>query len=180
MRWNIDSGHSVVEFGVRHLGISTVKGRFGRFAGSIDTDERGTPKALEVVIDATSIDTNHPDRDQHLRSADFFDTERHPTITFRSTSVKRGQDNSCEIEGQLTMHGVTRPVTFRAVVQDSVKDPWGNRRIAGVGTGKLNRKEWGLTWNQVLETGAWLVGEDVRFNLEVEAVAAEATQAVAV
>ena len=172
MRWNIDPGHSTVEFGVKHLGISTVRGRFGRFEGYVETDERGNPTTVDVVIDAASIDTNQPDRDKHLRSADFFDVEQYPTIRFRSASVKRGKDGRLELEGRLEMHGVTRPVSLVAEVQPTIKDPWSNQRIAGVATGKLDRKDFGLTWNQLLETGSFVVGEEVRFTLEVEVVAA--------
>ncbi len=178
MRWNIDAGHSTIEFGVKHLGISTVRGRFGKFEGHVDTDERGNPKAAEVVIDAASIDTNQPERDQHLKAPDFFDVEQYPTITFRSTSVKRGTDGQFEVVGQLTMHDVTRPVTFTGEVHPAIKDPWGNQRIAAQATGQLNRKDFGLAWSQLLETGAFVVGEDVRFTLEVEVVAAEKAVAV--
>src|ERR1700682_895756 len=135
MRWNIDTTHSAVEFGVKHLGISTVKGRFQKFEGFVDADEVGTPVALDVTIDAASIDTNQPDRDKHLRSPDFFDSEAFPTISFRSTAVKRVADEEYEIAGQLTMHGVSRPVTFKAETQPVVKSPWGDRRTAGVASG---------------------------------------------
>lgn len=179
MRWNIDPTHSVVEFGVKHLGIATVKGRFRTFKGAIETDAAGAPRSLEVSIDAASIDTNVADRDAHLRSGDFLDVERYPEISYRSTSVSPMGGGQYRIDGELTMRGVTRPVTFTAEVDQVVTDPWGNRRIAGRASGKLNRKEWGLTWSQLLETGSLVVGEEVKFTLEVEAVAEAAARAVA-
>ena len=180
MRWNIDAAHSIIEFGVKHLGISTTRGRFGKAEGFVEMDEKDTPTSLQVTIDAGSIDTNQADRDKHLRSADFFDVERFPTITFRSTVIRQVNDDEYEIIGQLSMHGIARPVTFRAEVEPVVKTPWGDRRKAGVASGKLNRKDWGLVWNQVLETGGLLVGEEVRFNLEVELVAVPAAEEAAV
>lgn len=184
MQWNIDAAHSAIEFGVKHLGISTTKGRFQAFQGIVRTAPDGALRALEVAIDAASINTNVADRDAHLKSADFFNVQRFPGITYRSTAVTPNPDGTYRIEGDLTMRGVTRPVSFTAEVEQPVTDPWGNRRIAGRATGKLNRKEWGLTWNQLLETGGLVVGEEVRFNLDIEVVAeaaaAEAASAEAV
>jgi len=180
MRWNIDQTHSTVEFGVKHLGIATVKGRFRKFDGFIEVNDAGLPVSLDVSIDAASIDTNQADRDTHLRSPDFFDVERFPSLTFRSSSVKRLAEHEYEVAGQLTMRGNARPVTFRAETQPVVKSPWGDHRRAGVASGKLNRKEWGLVWNQILEAGGLAVGEDVRFNLEIELIEAPAAEKVAV
>lgn len=180
MRLNFDTAHSTVEFGVKHLGIATVKGRFRKFDGFAEATEAGVPTSLEVTIDAASIDTNQSDRDKHLRSADFFDVEQFPAITFRSTSVKPVGDQEYEIAGQLTMRGVSRPVSFKAETHAAVKSPWGDRRRAGVASGKLNRKEWGLVWNQLLEAGGLAVGEDVRFNLEIELIEAPIAGKVAV
>jgi len=177
MRWNIDAGHSAVEFGVRHLGISTVKGRFQKFEGAVETDAAGVPTGIAVTIDTASIDTNVADRDAHLRSPDFFSAAEYPTIAYRSTAVRSLGGEAYEIAGELTMRGVSRPVTFRAAAGAAVLDPWGNRRIAGEATGKLNRKEWGLTWNQVLEAGGLMVGEDVKFTLDIEVVAERAAAA---
>ena len=176
MRWNIDAGHSAIEFGVKHLGISSTKGRFQKFSGAVETDSTGAPTGLDVTIDVASIDTNLADRDTHLRSADFFDTEKHPAMTYRSISV-RPATNGYEVLGDLTLRGISRPVTFHVQAEAAVTDPWGNQRIAGQATGKLSRKEWGLTWNKVLEAGGLLVGDEVRFNLDIELVAERAAAA---
>lgn len=179
MRWNIDTGHSAVEFGVKHLGIATVRGRFLKFTGQVETDAEGVPQQVDVAIDAASLDTNQPDRDTHLRSPDFFDVATYPTISYRSRAVRPVGDHAFEIDGSLTLHGVTKPVRFTATTEPSVQDPWGNRRVAGRATGTLSRKEWGLTWNSVLETGGLLVGDEIRFTLEVEVVAQRAAAVAA-
>ena len=171
MQWNIDSTHSSIEFGVKHMGISTVRGRFREFSGSVDLDEDGVLRGVDATIAAPSIDTGVGQRDDHLRSPDFFDVARFPTITFQSTRVERVGEGRYRVTGDLTMHGHTHPVTFEVEVAEPVKDPWGNQRVAASVSGKLNRKDWGLTWNQVLELGALVVGEDVTFTFDVEAVA---------
>lgn len=172
LQWSIDPAHTTVEFAVRHMGISTVKGRFKAVSGTVQSTEDGRLVALEATLDAASIDTGEPQRDTHLRSVDFLDADNHPKITFRSTRVEPLGANRYSVEGELTMRGVTRPVRFEVETTDPVTDPWGMRRAAATATGKLNRKDWGLTWNQLLDFGALLVGEEVRFNLEVEAVQA--------
>ena len=177
MKWNIDPGHSAIEFGVKHLGISTTKGRFLKFDGSIEADAEGTPQRLEVAIDPASVDTNLSDRDNHLRSPDFFDVAGHPTMTYRSTAIRASGASRYEIDGELTLRGVTKPVRFTASVEPALVDPWGNRRIAGHATGVLSRKDWGLTWNSVLETGGLLVSDEVKFSLDVEVVAERAAAA---
>jgi polyisoprenoid-binding protein YceI len=179
MQWSIDTAHSAIEFGVRHLGISTVKGRFREFEGTVETDAGGLPTAVNVAINAASIDTGVGDRDGHLRSPDFFDVAQHPRITFRSTAIAPVSADQVDISGELAMHGQTRPFTFRAELSGVATDPWGNRRVAGQATGTLNRKDWGLGWNQLLETGAFLVGEEVKFTLEIEALAAQPASAAA-
>lgn len=179
-KWNVDPSHTSVEFAVKHLGVSTVRGRFKKVNGSIETAENGTLKSIEANIDAASIDTAEPQRDTHLRSPDFLDAENHPALTFKSTAIKPlGADRSRYlVSGDLTIRETTRPVTLDVETSAPMTDPWGNRRAGATATGKLNRKEWGLTWNQVLELGALLVGEEVRFTLDVEAVAeAEAVAA---
>jgi polyisoprenoid-binding protein YceI len=179
MQWTIDATHSVVEFGVRHLGISTVKGRFRTFQGTVETDPSGVLRSLDVRIDPASIDTNVKDRDAHLRSADFFDVERYPQMMCRSRAITPSGQGTYRVEGDLTMRGVTRPVTLLVEAEQPLTDPWGNTRIAARASGTLNRKDWGLAWNQVLETGGLLVGEEVKFNVEVEAVAEAPAQPVA-
>lgn len=174
MRWNLDTTHAEVGFAVKHLMISTVKGHFKTFTGSGETNGDGSLKSVEMLIDTASIDTNVGPRDDHLRSADFFDAATHPTIAFRSTTVtQNGSDVT--IRGNLTMRGTTRPVTLTGEYTAPTTDPWGNPRAALVASTKINRKEWGLVWNQVLEAGGVAVGEDVKLHIEVEAVAAQET-----
>ncbi len=177
--WTIDPTHTQIEFSVRHMGLATVRGRFGRFAGSVATDERGEPVSVSVDIETTSIDTNVADRDAHLRSPDFFDAEAHPTITFRSSGVRSLGGDRFEVQGDLTMHGVTRPVVLEAEVGAPVRDPWGLQRRAAVVGGRIRRKEFGLTWNQVLEAGALLVGEEVALSFDVQVTTADAVPAPA-
>lgn len=172
MSLNLDTTHSSVEFSVRHMGLATVRGRFEDFTVDAEVNEQGEPTRVKAVIDAASINTGTADRDAHLRSADFFDVENYPSITFESTSIERRGDKYV-IEGDLTMRGVTKPASFEAEVSDFVKDPWGNPRLAAEATGKINRTDWGLTWNQVLEAGSLLVSEDVRFTLNVQLVKQE-------
>jgi len=177
MNWAIDQSHSNLDFAVRHMAISTVRGRFKKFSGTIRAEEDGTLKSIEATIDASSIDTGEPKRDAHLRSADFFDAENSPALTFRSTSVTPQGGNRYSVNGTLTMRDKTKPVSLQVEITTPMKDPWGNVRAGAVASGTLNRKDWGLNWNQVLELGALLVGEEVRFNLDVEAVALVAVAA---
>lgn len=169
MKMNLDASHSSVAFSVRHMGFATVRGQFGRFDVEADLDEEGVLQGVRAEIDAASINTNNEKRDEHLRSADFFDAETYPHIVYESTSVRR-DGGEYVIEGDLTMRGVTKPVTLRADLTDVINDPWGNPRVAAEAAGKVDRTDWGLTWNQVLEAGALLVSEDVRFELDVQMV----------
>jgi polyisoprenoid-binding protein YceI len=184
MKWNLDTTHSAAEFAVKHLMISTVKGHFRTFTGTGETDANGALKSAELTIAASSINTNVDARDNHLRSPDFFDVANFPTITFKSTKI--AQDGTdIAITGDLTMRGVTKPVTLKGEITAAVTDPWGNARSALAVTTKINRKEWGLTWNQALEAGGWAVGEDIKISVEFEAVAvvvaeAKVAEAVAV
>ena len=177
MTWSIDPTHSSIEFSVRHLGISTVRGRFRNFSGTVEVAPDGRPTALEARIDATSIDTGVEQRDAHLRSPDFFDTEQHPEILFRSTAVTAARDGKLRVTGDLTIKGQARPVSFEVELTAAMKDPWGNTRAAASATGLLDRRDWGLTWNQALEFGGWVVGDTIRFAIEVEAVAPQAMAA---
>ncbi len=173
MRWNLDTTHAEVEFAVKHLMISTVKGRFKTFSGTGETDSAGGLKSVELTIDAASLDTNAPQRDEHLRSADFFDVANHAQITFTSSAIEqRGEELS--ITGELTIRGVAKAVTLIGEYTEPTKDPWGNPRAALSVSGKINRKDWGLVWNMALEAGGVLVGEEVKLSIEVEAVAAPA------
>ena len=178
MKWTLDTTHSAAEFAVKHLMISTVKGRFNTFTGSGTTNTDGTLKSAELTIDATSINTNVEARDNHLRSADFFDVAKFPTITFKSTKIEQ-KGTDVTITGDLTMHGETKPVTLKGELTAAVTDPWGNQRTALAVTAKINRKDWGLQWNQALEAGGWAVGEDVKLSVEFEAVAVPAGVPVA-
>ncbi len=177
MTWSIDPTHSSIEFSVRHLGISTVRGRFRSFSGTVEVAANGRPTALETRIDATSIDTGVEQRDAHLRSPDFFDTEQHPEILFRSTAVTAARDGKLRVTGDLTIKGQARPVSFELELTAAMKDPWGNTRAAASATGLLDRRDWGLTWNQALEFGGWVVGDTIRFAIEVEALAPQAVAA---
>src|SRR5260221_13903361 len=154
MRWNIDASHSTAEFSVRHLMISNVRGRFGALTGTIDYDpDHPEQTVLDVTIDATSIDTRDDKRDAHLRSADFFDVEKFPQLTFKSKRVRK-TDDGFEVVGDLAMHGVTKEVTLAVEGPTAPsKDPWGNTRIGASAHAKINRRDWGLHWNAALETG---------------------------
>jgi len=169
MSWNLDASHSSIDFSVRHLGFATVRGRFGAFDLDVATDANGIPTKVKAQIDVSSISTGAPDRDAHLRSADFFDVENHPYITFESTAVNRDGDD-LTVVGDLTIRGTALPVSFEAELTGPVTDPWGNERLASEAKGKIDRTKWGLTWNQVLEAGSLLVGEDVTFSINVEVV----------
>ena len=169
MKWTLDTTHSAAEFAVKHLMISTVKGHFKTFTGNGETNEDGTLKSAELTIDASSISTNVDARDNHLKSPDFFDVAQFPTITFKSTKIEQ-QGTDITITGDFTMHGVTKPVTLKGELTSVVTDPWGNQRTGLAVTGKINRKDWGLHYNQALETGGVVVGEDVKLSIEFEAV----------
>ena len=170
--YSIDKAHSEVTFQVRHL-LTKVRGRFSDFNGTIEYDEENLECSLvNVEVKAASIDTNESDRDTHLRSADFFDVENNPVLTFRSTEIQRRSANRFAVTGDLSIHGVTRSVTLETTLLGKAKDPWGNQRIAFEAETTINRKEYGLTWNAALETGGFLVGDDVRISLSVQAVPA--------
>jgi polyisoprenoid-binding protein YceI len=172
--WTIDPAHTQIEFSVRHMGLATVRGRFGAFGGTVVTGADGAPSAVSVDVETASIDTNAADRDAHLRSADFFDAAAHPTISFRSTAVMPRGGDRFRVLGDLTMHGVTRRIELDAEVGDPIRDPWGQQRRAAVVGGRISRKEFGLTWNQVLEAGALLVGEEVKLSFDVQVTTTEA------
>ena len=170
--WSIDPVHSAAQFKVKHMMISNVKGEFTAVKGSLEFDEHNIENSrVEAEIDASTINTREPQRDAHLKSADFFDVEKFPTLSFRSTKVSQKAEGELAVEGVLTIHGVARPVTF-AVEGPSAptKDPWGNTRIGLSATTKINRKDFGLTWNAALETGGILVGEEVTLTLDVQFV----------
>ena len=171
MSWEIDASHSQATFSVKHMMVSTVRGHFKVLSGHLQIDEQNPQNSwVEAQVDTASIDTRDERRDGHLRSADFFDVQTYPTITFKSTKVERISGNEYNVTGDLTMHGVTRPVTFKAEYFGQGKNPWG-LTVAGLSAKtKINRKDWGLNWNQTLETGGWLVSEDVTIEIDLETV----------
>ncbi len=169
--WEFDPAHSSAEFAVRHMMVSTVTGRFKSLRGRIELDEADLVKSqIEAEIDAGSVDTGIPDRDNHLRSADFFDAANHPKLTFRSSRIELEGEDEGRLHGDLTMRGVTRPVSLKASYLGEVKDPWGNLRRGFVAETTLNRKDFGIAWNQVLDAGGVLVGDKVKVTLNIEAV----------
>jgi polyisoprenoid-binding protein YceI len=169
--WNIDASHSHVEFSVRHLMISTVKGRFGEVSGKVVTDE-GDPSRgqVEVTINAASIDTREAQRDAHLRSADFFDAENFPTLTFKSTRIAKASGDDLTVTGDLTIRGTTREVVLDVTSEGRVTDPWGGERAGFTAKGKIKRSDFGLTWNMALETGGVVVGDEIKISIDVELV----------
>lgn len=171
--WAIDPAHTDVGFAVKHLMISTVRGRFGNVRGTIQLDESDLAgSSVEVEIDAASIDTRQEQRDAHLRSADFFDVEKFPLITFRSRAVESLGDGRFKVTGDLTIHGVTREVVLAATDEGRGVDPWGNQKAAFTAETKIDRRDFGLGWNQALETGGVLVANEIRITLDVQAVRA--------
>jgi polyisoprenoid-binding protein YceI len=170
--WQIDPVHSVAEFKVKHMMIANVRGHFSKISGVVTLDESELAKStVEAAIDASSIDTRDAQRDAHLKSVDFLDVENHPWLTFTSTGVSTVRPGELAVEGDLTIRGMTRRVSFDVEgPTPPTKDPWGNTRIAISASTKINRKDFGLTWNTALETGGILVGDEVTIALDVEFV----------
>ena len=169
--YDIDPSHSSVDFKIKHLAISNVKGAFTRFEGSFEfTPGKTNTWETEVTIQIASIDTGDKKRDEHLRSPEFFDAEKIPTMVFKSTGVRMKDEEEGELSGTLTMHGITLPVTLDLEVGGVVTDPWGNERAGFSATGKINRKDWGLTYGQIMEGGGLLIGDQVKITLEVEGI----------
>ncbi len=168
-KWVMDPTHSELTFKVKHLMISNVKGEFKNFSADIDHEEfeKGT---VNVKVDTSSVFTNSNDRDNHLKSADFFDAENHPAMTFKSTGFKRVDDEEYKLEGLLTIKGVSKKVVFDVEFGGTNKDPWGNEKAGFSLDGKINRKDWGLNWNAALETGGVLVSDEVRIGGEIQFV----------
>ena len=169
-KWAVDAAHSGIDFSVKHMMISRVKGSFNEFTADVEADVNDlTTAKIDFTIDVNSIDTRNADRDNHLRSADFFDIENYPAIKFTSTDIKKVGDDEYELTGDVTIKETTKKETFKVEFEGSGKDPWGNEKIGFTADGKLNRKEYGLTWNQALETGGVMVGEDIKINLQIQA-----------
>jgi polyisoprenoid-binding protein YceI len=170
-QWRLDPTHSNVEFAVKHMMITTVRGRFNEVDGTVQYDEKDpTHSSLEVSIKTASLDTRTPDRDAHLRSPDFFDVEKYPTMTFRSTRVEVTGSKRLRIEGDLTIRGVTKPVVLEVVEEGRAKDPWGGDRAGFTATTTIDRNDFGLVWNKALEHGGWLVGQEVKVSLDIQLV----------
>jgi polyisoprenoid-binding protein YceI len=169
--WNIDTAHSAIHFSVRHMVVSKTRGRFTKFGGQLEFDPDNPEAAkVQVTIEPASVDTADSQRDGHLRSADFFDVEKFPTASFKSTRVEDLGGDKYRISGDLTIRGVTKPLSFDATFEGSGKDPWGGERAGFSGGTTIDRRQCGLEWNKALETGGVLVGEKVELSLEVEAV----------
>ncbi len=173
-RWEIDSGHSGIHLSARHMMLSRVRGVFTRWSGTIFADEADLGRAeVDVYIDATSLDTGVADRDAHLKSADFLHVARYPEITFRGTRLERHAEDRATLAGELTLHGVTREVALDVEFTGRCRDPWGHERAGFFARTTLDRRDYGLVWNQFLEAGGALVGHAVDIEIDVEAVLQE-------
>lgn len=171
--WNLDPAHSEIEFKVKHMMISTVKGQFTDFSIQVENEGTGLETAKIIAeIKTASINTNSEQRDQHLKSEDFFAAESHPSITFVSTNIDKVDEEEYKLTGDLTIKGITKPITLNVEFGGTSKDPWGNEKAGYTVTGKINRNEFGLTWNAALETGGVMVSEDVKFQAELQFILA--------
>lgn len=180
MNWQIDNSHTHVGFSVKHMMIATVRGEFKQYSGTLELDTSDlTRSRISGDIEVASLDTREANRDQHLRSADFFDAEQFPRISFVSRRIERLDEENYRVIGDLTIRGITREVSLEAEYSGIHKDPWGATRTGFMVRGAIDRKEFGLTWNAALETGGVLVGEKVKLELDIEAVLQEAPVVVA-
>jgi len=170
--YKLDPRHSAAQFAVTHLMISTVRGEFHAVNGSVNVDDSDiTKSSVDVTIDASTVDTREPDRDKDLKSPNFFDVAKYPTITFKSTKVENGAPDHLKVTGDLTMHGVTKSVVLDVTVpKPPIKDPWGLQRTAVSGATKLNRQDFGMTWNKALDSGGVVVSDNVDITLDVEMI----------
>lgn len=170
--WQIDPAHSTAQFSVRHLGISSVHGQFHKVTGTIFIDDKDIAKsAVDVRIDASTVDTQEPDRDKHLKSADFFDIEHYPAMTFKSTKVEQLAPGKLRVTGDLSIRGVSKQIVLDVEGPSAaIKDPWGSERAAASATVKINRQDFGVKWNKTLDSGGLMIGDDVAITLEVEMV----------
>jgi polyisoprenoid-binding protein YceI len=164
----LDQSHSHVSFSARHLMVTKVRGRFPVTAGHLDISEDPTQSSVVATIDVSAVDSGDPKRDEHLRSADFFDTENYPTVTFRSTRVHDRGDGEFTLEGDLTVRDSTRPVTLQGEYLGSQESPWGDTRVGFTAETEINRKDWGLEWNVALEAGGVLVGDKIKLTIDAE------------
>ena len=170
MSWTFDTTHSEIAFTVRHMVFAKVRGSFTKWSGAVQTDDSGALVGLSAEVAIDSIDTREAQRDGHLKSADFFDAAAHPTMTFVSTAISGDTSGAFTITGDLSIRGTTRPVSLQAQATGAGKDPWGNQRRGFRASATINRRDFGLTWNQALELGGVLVGEEVEIEAEVQLV----------
>ena len=171
--WNIDASHSSVGFSVRHLVIAKVHGKFTKLSGAVKLDEQNLAASeVSVTLEAASIDTSDAKRDEHLRSADFFDVAAHPELTFASKRIEKTGSDAFKVTGDLSIHGVTKEIAVDVEYSGKGKDPWGNERVAFTGKTSINRTDFGLKWNQALEAGGVLVGEKIEISFDIQAVKA--------
>ncbi len=169
-KWIVDPTHSAIEFSVKHMMIAKVKGSFNKFEASILANPSDlTTAEIDFAVDVASIDTRNADRDNHLRSADFFDVEKNPTLTFKSTKIVKTDEDEYDVTGNVTLNGVTQEETFNITFEGQGKDPWGNEKAGFSGKGKVKRSDYGLTYNAALETGGVLIGDQITLTIEIEA-----------
>ena len=168
--WTVDPAHSSIEFRIKHMMVSTVRGRFDDFEGTVEAAPDYHDSKVRGTLKTASIDTNEPSRDAHLRSPDFFDAENHPGISFESTAIEHLGKGDYRVTGELTMHGETRPVVLEGTVHGIARDPWGNDRVGVELRGTISRGEFGLRWQQALETGGILLGDEVRIAADISAI----------
>ncbi|GAA1381187.1 YceI family protein [Peribacillus frigoritolerans] len=169
-KWIVDPTHSTIEFSVKHMMIAKVKGSFNKFEASILANPSDlTTAEIDFTVDVASIDTRNADRDNHLRSADFFDVEKNPTLTFKSTKIVKTDEDEYDVTGNVTLNGVTQEETFSITFEGQGKDPWGNEKAGFSGKGKVKRSDYGLTYNAALETGGVLIGDQITLTIEIEA-----------
>lgn len=170
-QWTVDPTHSSIDFSVKHMMIAKVKGSFHEFEANIVADAHDLTSAeIELSIDLNSVDTRNKDRDAHLRSADFFDTEQFSKLTFKATAITKTDDGEYAVTGDVNLHGVTRSEKFAVTFEGAGKDPWGNEKVGFSAVGSLKRSDFGLTYNAALETGGVLIGDEVKISIEIEAV----------
>lgn len=172
-RWDLDPDHSIIEFRVAHMVVSKTAGRFMDYSGVVEMDAEAQQfKTIEATINTASVNTNHEKRDAHLRNADFFDVEKHPAMTYKMKSYKKTGEGYTAL-GDLTLHGVTKEITLVGTFNGVSKDPWGNTRAGFTAEGKVNRKDFGMVWNKTLDTGGFVVGDDVNIRLDIECIKAK-------
>lgn len=171
MPFQIDNSHSEIQFSARHMMVSKVRGSFEKWSGAISLDPVNPANtSVDITIEAASINTKDAQRDGHLRSPDFLNVEQHPTVTFKSSKVEVTGENTARLYGDLTIVGVSKPVTLAVEYQGAAKSPWGTTSYGFSASTKINREDWGLTWNAALETGGWLVGKEIQIDIELELV----------